>query len=80
MWARRWPGLKPRHSAWLVAAVPLDSEPGAGLALVAAFARHTDSPERQRQIERTLLNSASAELADYSDVMRLRNTTWDQPV
>jgi len=76
MWARRWPGLKLRHSAWLVAAVPLDSEPGAGLALVAAFARHTDSPERQRQIERTPLS----QLTDDSYVMRLQKTTWDQPV
>jgi hypothetical protein len=76
MWARRWPGLKPRHSAWLVAAVQLDSEPGAGLALVAAFARHTDSPERQRQIERTPLS----QLTDDSYVMRLQKTTWDQPV
>jgi hypothetical protein len=76
MWARRWPGLKPRHSAWLVAAVPLDSEPGAGLAPVAAFARHTDSPERQRQLERTPLS----QLTDDSDVMRLQKTTWDQPV
>jgi hypothetical protein len=78
MWARRWPGPKPRHSAWLVKAVRLDSEPGVWV--VAAFAHHMDSPERQRQIGRTLLNSASAELADDSYVMRLRNTTWDQPV
>jgi hypothetical protein len=76
MWARRWPGLKPRHSAWLVAAVPLDSESGAGLALVAAFARHTESPERQRQIERTPLS----QLTDDSYVMRLQKATWDQPV
>jgi hypothetical protein len=76
MRARRWPGLKLRHSAWLVAAVPLDSEPGAGLSLVAAFARHTDSPERQRQIGRTPLS----QLTDDSDGMRLRNTTLDQPV
>ncbi len=80
MWARRWPGRKPRHSAWLVKAVRLDSEPAAGLARVTAFARHMETPERQRQIGRTLLNSASAELADDSYVMRLRNTTWDQPV
>jgi hypothetical protein len=76
MWARRWPGLQPRHSAWLVAAVPLDSESGAGLALVAAFARHTDSPERQRQIARTALS----QLTDDSYVMRLQKTTWDHPV
>ena len=57
MWARRWPGLKPRHSAWLVAAVRLDSESGAGLARVAAFVHHKESPERQQQIEPTVLGS-----------------------
>ena len=36
-----------------------------------AFAQHTDSPERQRQIERIPLNSASSQLADDSYVMRL---------
>ena len=80
MWARRWPGRKPRHSAELVKAVRADSELEAGLARVTAFARHRDSKERQRQVERIPLDSASSQLADDSYVMRLRNTTLDQPV
>jgi len=77
MWARHWPGRKPRHSARLVEAVRLDSEPGAR---VTAFARHTDSQERQRQVERIPLDSASSQLADDSYLMCLRNTTLYQPV
>ena len=66
MWARRWPGRKPRHSAELVKAVRADSELEAGLARVTAFARHRDSKERQRQVERIPLDSASSQLADDS--------------
>ena len=80
MWARRWPGRKPRHSAELVKAVRADSELEAGLARVTVFARHRDTPALQRQIGRTLLNNASAQLADDSYVMCLRNTSLDQPV
>jgi len=79
MWGRRWPGPKTRHSARPVESVRLDSEPGA---LVAAFARHRETPARplQRQTEPTPLGIASPRCADDSLLMRLRNTTWDQPV
>jgi hypothetical protein len=82
MWTRRWPGRKPQHSAWqvakrLVEAVRLDSEPGARMA---AFARHTETPARQRQTERTPLDNASSQFADDSYLMHMRNTTVDQPV
>jgi len=44
-----------------------------------AFARHTDSKKRQRQVERIPLDSASSQLADDSYLMCLRNTTLYQP-
>jgi hypothetical protein len=44
-----------------------------------AFAHHRETPARQRQTERTALDNASSLLADDSYVMRLRNTTLDQP-
>ena len=62
---------------WLVEAVRLDSEPGP---LMTAFARHRDSKERHRQVERIPLDSASSQLADDSYSMCLRNTTLAQPV
>ena len=72
---RRWPGLKPRHSAWLLEAVRLDSEPWAR---VTAFVRHMVTPARQQQTEQTPQGSASSQMADDSYSMRLRNTTLDR--
>jgi hypothetical protein len=59
MWVRWWPGRIPRHSVHLVGSEPLDSEPVAGLALVAAFVHHTDSLERSRQAEPTPLRNTT---------------------
>ena len=59
MWVRWWPGRTPRHSARLEGSVPLDSEPEAELARVAASARHMDSPERSRQAEPTPLRNTT---------------------
>jgi hypothetical protein len=80
MWTRHWLGRTPLHPTRLVESEPLDSEPKAGLARVAASALRTDSPARQRQIERILLNSASAQSSGDFYSIRLRNTTLDQPV
>ena len=77
MWARRWPGRKPRHSARPVKAVRLDSEPRV---LVTASVRHRETPARQRHTEPTPRDNASSQFADDSSLMRRRNTTLDQPV
>jgi hypothetical protein len=59
MWVRWWPGRTRRHSAYLAGSEPLDSEPAAGLARVAASARHMDLPERSRQAEPTSLRNTT---------------------
>ena len=68
MWARRWPGRTPRHSARPVKAVRFDSEPRA---LVTAFVRHRETPARQRRTEPTTRDNASSQCTDNSYLMRL---------